>query len=245
MVIHDLLADWMDIFEDNIFHIGTDEVPEVCWNNTSDLEFMRDKGLESLDQLFGYFVNRAAGIVRGLGKRATVWDESLIRSTPPTDAIVQVWHCCAGDLVQQALDLGNDVIYSPDPWWYLDSLADNSSYMYDAGNHSSELNKTSLHGSGRVLGGEACMWGETVDPSDLEPTVWPRAAAVAEQLWSQASATVGGFAAAQARLEAFRCLLLQRGVRSGLVTGNGRSAPPGPGSCSQAGPTSAEPELIV
>jgi len=28
------------------------------------------------------------------------------------------------------------------------------------------------------------MWAETVDPSDLHNTVWPRAAAVAEVLWT-------------------------------------------------------------
>merc|ERR1711981_1419237 len=107
-------------------------------------------------------------------------------------------------------------------------------YMYDAGgNAASELNRTSSTGA-KVLGGEACMWGETVDPSDLESTVWPRAAAVAEQLWSPSEVTANGFVAAKGRLESFRCLLLQRGVRSGLVSGNGREVPPGPGSCSQS-----------
>ena len=45
--------------------------------------------------------------------------------------------------------------------------------------------------------------------------------------------------AAFPRLEAFRCLLLRRGVRAAPVTGGkggkylARSAPPGPGSCGE------------
>ena len=34
-----------------------------------------------------------------------------------------------------------------------------------------------------IVGGETCMWGETVDPSDVGNTIWPRAAAVSERLW--------------------------------------------------------------
>ena len=37
-----------------------------------------------------------------------------------------------------------------------------------------------------------------------------------------------------------RCQLLARGVHSGVVGGNGRSPPPGPGSCTQPGKTEAE-----
>jgi hexosaminidase len=66
--------------------------------------------------------------------------------------------------------------------------------------------------------------------------VWPRAAAVAERLWTPL-ATIGkagsiDMAVVESRLESFRCLLHQRGVGAAPVTNLGaRYAPQSPGSC--------------
>lgn len=84
-----------------------------------------------------------------------------------------------------------------------------------------------------VLGGEVTMWGETVDGSNVHATVWPRAAAAAERLWSYNAA--GGNSSAwgvEDRLQMFRCLLLRRGIGAGPVWGPiARSAPNAPTSC--------------
>jgi hexosaminidase len=88
-----------------------------------------------------------------------------------------------------------------------------------------------------LLGGESCMWGETVDPSDLDQTIWPRAAAVAERLWSPVEALptdAGGeeMDEVEARLQTFRCLLTRRGIAAAPVRNKlGRSPPVNPGSC--------------
>lgn len=82
------------------------------------------------------------------------------------------------------------------------------------------------------------MWGETVDPSDLQNTVWPRAAAVAEVLWTPYDQVYNGanstvdLAVVEDRLETFRCLLNQRGVSAAPVTNTqARYQPKEPGSC--------------
>merc|ERR1712137_1124776 len=65
------------------------------------------------------------------------------------------------------------------------------------------------------LGGEALMWGDQVDGTNIDSRVWPRASAVAERLWTPA--IVKDVYAALSRLVDFRCRMARRGIGAGPV----------------------------
>jgi hexosaminidase len=70
----------------------------------------------------------------------------------------------------------------------------------------------------KVLGGEACMWGEGVNALDFDALAVTKAAAVAERLWvPQGEGTVDD---AQERLEEHVCRLNMRGVAAEAVAQN-------------------------
>jgi len=65
----------------------------------------------------------------------------------------------------------------------------------------------------RVLGGEACSWGESVDWHNALQRMFPRASAVAERLWSQQGINDTDWALG--RLMEFRCDVVRRGIPIG------------------------------
>lgn len=74
---------------------------------------------------------------------------------------------------------------------------------------------TSPESEHQIMGGEACMWSEQVDAANLDAVVWPRAAAVAERLWSPKTNTDQG--AAKRRLAQHRERLVTRGVSASPI----------------------------
>ena len=135
------------------------------------------------------------------------------------------------------LEAGYRALLSNNNLWYLDHLDVTWQEMYDNDPFSidekQKINNTTLQAL--VLGGEACMWAETVDASNLEATVWPRATAVAERLWSEGPVNMtGSSAGVEERMQAFRCPLLRRGVGVAPLTNSvARTVPSGPGGCRQ------------
>jgi N-acetyl-beta-hexosaminidase len=112
----------------------------------------------------------------------------------------------------QVVAAGYSVIQSQG--WYLSDIHLQTNWSYFYWNEPMD-GITDPAQQARVLGGEACAWGEYIDGSALLNTAWPRTAAVAERLWSPRSYT--SVDEARPRLAAFRCLLEARGIPAGRL----------------------------
>ncbi|KAF7113735.1 hypothetical protein RHSIM_RhsimUnG0108400 [Rhododendron simsii] len=122
----------------------------------------------------------------------------------------------------QVVAAGLRCVVSRQDKWYLDHL---DTFWPEFYSYEPLTNITDPKQQELVIGGEVCMWGETVDGSDIEQTIWPRAAAAAERLWTPYEKLAKDPAQVIGRLTQFRCLLNQRGVAAAPLTGYGRGAP--------------------
>eukprot|EP00697_Spironema_sp_BW2_P017341 gnl/Spiro4/8997_TR4745_c0_g1_i1.p1 gnl/Spiro4/8997_TR4745_c0_g1~~gnl/Spiro4/8997_TR4745_c0_g1_i1.p1 ORF type:complete len:558 (+),score=137.24 gnl/Spiro4/8997_TR4745_c0_g1_i1:54-1676(+) len=218
------------LFPDNFIHLGGDEVDTTCWTTTPSVASWLAANNFTADQGYAYFVHRAAAIAIAQGRRPMQWDEVFahFQGSLAKETIVHIWR--SKDILSQVVQLGYQTVINVDGGddsWYLDNLGVTWSGAY--GNEP--CYNITTEQCALVLGGHGEMWGETVDTSDIEQTVWPKLAAIAERLWSPA-ATTQDVAAAIPRILNFRCLLNQRGVRAAPPSNpTARSAPSGPGSC--------------
>lgn len=61
-----------------------------------------------------------------------------------------------------------------------------------------------------ILGGEACIWAEFVDKTNIVPRLFPFVSAIAERLWSfNISTDDVAVVDARDRLDQFRCKMVQ------------------------------------
>ncbi len=168
------------LFPDAYLHIGADENNGVAWKKNPDIvAFMASKGIKTTDDLQAYFVKRLHGIAQKYNKRIIGWEEAFNPSVAQ-DAIIQRWKPAAVDtLTAKVIGHGNQMIVSAG--YYLDWY--NPAYVHYL-NDPVPANMSAADADKGILGGEAAIWAESVDGGNEEIRVWPRAAAVAERLWS-------------------------------------------------------------
>ena len=173
------IGEMATLFPDRYFHIGGDEVNGKEWDaNPKIREFMRAHNLKSDQELQQYFTDRVEKIVSKHHKFMVGWDEIL---TPgmPKDIVIQSWR--GQDSLAEAARQGYRGILSSG--YYLDAMAPAAQHYLVDPLAGADATLTPAQQK-LILGGEACMWEEFASDETIESRIWPRAAAIAERLWS-------------------------------------------------------------
>jgi len=180
-----LFAEVAEVFPDPYFHIGGDENLGRHWNENEDIQaFMKANNLATNHDLQTYFNIRVQKTLNKYGKHTMGWDE-IMTPEMPKSAIIHSWRgnwegMVAKQTLYDAARAGYETVLSNG--YYLDLMMPASQhYLVDPA--PADMDLTPAERS-RILGGEMCMWSELVVPETIDSRLWPRAAAVAERLWS-------------------------------------------------------------
>jgi hexosaminidase len=176
--LREFLKEMTTLFPDAYIHVGGDENTGRDWkNNPRIVEYMTKNNIPNTEALQTHFNQRVAEIVEKLGKKMVGWDEILAPGLPKT-AVVQSWRGTRALAI--AAKQGHDGILSAP--YYLDNMKGAAPYyLADPMADDRELTPEQ---AAHILGGETCMWAESLSPETVEHRIWPRAAAIAERFWS-------------------------------------------------------------
>ncbi len=172
------LGEMAALFPDAYLHIGGDENNGKQWlANPAIAAFMKQRGLADPHALQAYFNQRVQKILQKHGKKMVGWDE-VLHPDLPKDIVIHSWR--GQKSLFEAARQGYSGILSNG--WYIDLQQPTAQhYLVDPLPPDHGLDEVE---AARVLGGEATMWAEFVDPYTIDSRVWPRTAAIAERLWS-------------------------------------------------------------
>jgi hexosaminidase len=178
------IGEMAKLFPDQFFHIGGDEVNGKQWDaNPKIQEFMRAHNLKNNADLQAYFNTRIQKIVAKHGKTMEGWDE-ILRPDLPKTIVIQSWR--GQQSLADAARQGYRGLLSSG--YYLDLMGSAASH-YEVDPFANGAANLSDEEKQKILGGEACMWAEYVSAENMDSRIWPRAAAIAERLWSPQNVT--------------------------------------------------------
>ena len=182
--LDEFIGEMAKLFPDQFFHIGGDEVNGKQWDENAKIQaFMKSRGIKTHDDLQAYFNSHIQAIVSKHGKTMEGWDE-ILRPDLPKDVVIQSWR--GQDSLASAAQQGYRGLLSYG--YYLDLMWPASRH-YAVDPMTGATANLDAAGKQRILGGEACEWSEYASPENLDSRIWPRAAAIAERLWSPQSVT--------------------------------------------------------
>ena len=173
-----LFGEMSQLFPDEYFHIGGDEVNGVQWNANEDIQnYMKENNIEDNYSLQTIFTSRVNELLTKHGKKMVGWDEILQPGTPK-NIVIQSWR--GPQYLVEAAKKGYRGMLSNG--YYIDLIQPAKfHYLNDPIPDSTDLTEEERE---NILGGEATMWAELVTPENVDSRIWPRTAAIAERFWS-------------------------------------------------------------
>lgn len=212
-----LIGEVKTVFKDSYIHLGMDEVNYGCWSSNPNIKkFMSDSNMTEMYQLEDYYTRRLIKLTSDLGYNYISWQDPIDNGVNmDNDTLVHVWKDIYldssmkpwRDYIVPIAKKGYQILLSS--CWYLNYI----SYGPDWRKYY-ECDPQDFPGTDEernlVVGGEAALWGEYADGTNILSRLWPRASAVAERLWSPSS--VNDTDSAAFRLDQQRCRMLRRGI---------------------------------
>ncbi|MBQ7721473.1 MAG: family 20 glycosylhydrolase [Kiritimatiellae bacterium] len=220
--LRNVLDEVIELFPDEVVHIGGDECAGVHWKDCHDCQArIRELGLKDTHDLQGWATKRFADYLESKGRRLMGWDELATWDDLPRSVIVQSYRGASYGVA--AAKKGFDVVMSPDTFCYLDyvqGLADDPEEYQPFGvlldvariarfDPCADVPEDCRH---HILGGQGNLWTELVpDRRAAEWRTWPRLAAIADVLWNGPANDLPAF---MRRMQAIRDDLVGRGVNA-------------------------------
>jgi alpha-N-acetylglucosaminidase len=191
--MQDVLREVMDLFPSRYIHIGGDEANIEHWKKSEEMQaLIRELKLKDEAELHSWFIRQMDAFLASHGRQLVGWDEILQGGLAP-GAVVMSWRGEAGGIT--AAQAGHDVVMAPTSHTYFDYYQGppeiepraigglipwEKVYQYEPIPAALSADQAK-----HVLGGQAQLWGEFIPTaSHRQYMTYPRAAAMAEVLWS-------------------------------------------------------------
>ncbi|WP_164851295.1 glycoside hydrolase family 20 protein [Larkinella soli] len=191
--LQEVLTEVMDLFPGPYIHIGGDECPKASWKASPYCQaLMRRLKLKNEQQLQSYFIGRIDRWVQSKGRKIIGWDE-ILEGGLSAGATVMSWRGTKGGIT--AARQGHDAIMTPGEFVYFDYYQSDPTQEPLAFGGFTPIGKTYSFEpvpedlpaavARRIIGAQANVWTEYIPtPEKVEYMVWPRAAALAEVVWT-------------------------------------------------------------
>jgi len=219
-----LLSSVASMFPSPYMSTGGDEINIPCYTNDTMTQAALNASGHTLEQALSLFTQTTHAAIEYKGKTPVVWEEMVLvhNVTLSNSTIVMVWISSANAAAVAAK--GYRVVHSPSDYFYLDCGGGGWVGAYPAGNSWCDPFKTwqkaysfdplaniTSAEEKLILGGQQLLWTEQSGPSNVDPIVWPRAAASAEVFWSGGG---GNGTSALPRLHEMAYRMVNRGIRA-------------------------------